>query len=227
MATSIGPAGLTFSDGTTDSTAGATGVNVLNVFTSPGTWTKAAGLKAIKVTVVGGGGTPATTASGPNGFYSAASGGGGGGSAIRLYPAPSLSGPQPYAVGGAGETSSFGVAPATVISATGGAAGATGVTTITAGGAGGVGSGGVLNMNGNNGGSGQWLNNPIANCNTGTGGDSILGAGGMGVFYAGTSPTAAPGAAGTGYGGGGAGGRGPVATGGTGASGVVIVEEFY
>jgi len=101
-------------------TSGATGVPVLNVYTSSSTWTKPATVKAIKVTVVGGGGSGGT--SGPPTAPTAAgggSGGGGGGTSIFIYPGPSLPGPQPYTVGGAGGTSSFGVAPITVISATG------------------------------------------------------------------------------------------------------------
>ena len=84
----------------------------MQVFTSgTNTWTVPAGVTACKVTVVGGGGsTPAIGAT----VNAKGSGGGGGGAAILIYPAPSLPGPQPYTVGTAGNTSSFGVAPITV-----------------------------------------------------------------------------------------------------------------
>ena len=78
-------------------TAGATGIPVLNVYTSSATWTKPATVKAIKVTVVGGGGNGGTV---PTGIVLGGAGGGGGGTSIQVYPAPSLPGPQPYTVGG-------------------------------------------------------------------------------------------------------------------------------
>jgi len=62
----------------------AGGDYIMQVFTTPGTWTKAAGLKAIKVTVIGGGGSagsPAgsggTSSFGSPAFLSATGGGGG------------------------------------------------------------------------------------------------------------------------------------------------------
>jgi hypothetical protein len=54
---------------------------IMQVFTSPGTWTKAAGLKAIKVTVIGGGGgagsAGGTSSFGSPAFLSATGGAGG------------------------------------------------------------------------------------------------------------------------------------------------------
>lgn len=195
----------------------ATGGVVLNAYTTPGTWTKPATLKSIKVTVVGGGGsTP--TATGVPGAFTKGSGAGGGGAAIFTYPAPSLPGPQPYTVGTAGNTSSFGVAPITVISATGGAAG--GINTV--GGAGGVGSNGTMNIEGGGGGG---TTGPMGM--SGTGGSSIYGGGAR--SQAGTGPFT--GIAGGAYGGGAsgaaAGNGGAPAAGATGATGVVIIEEFY
>ena len=196
----------------TAAASSTTGVNLITVGTSPGTWTKPATVKSIKVTVVGGGGS--TPAGPPTPATSRGSGGGGGGAAIRLYPAPSLPGPQPYTVGGAGGTSSFGVAPATVISATGGTAG------LNSGGPnsgsnGGIGSNGDMNMGGSGGGA------TVPSSVTGNGGNSIYGGGGAGV--AGTPASANNG---RNYGGGASGAAGTGA-GGTGASGVVIIEEFY
>jgi len=212
------------------SAAGATGVPTLSAFTSPGTWTKPALVKAIKVTVIGGGGAGGTAAaSSPTLFATVGGGGGGGGTSTAIYPAPSLPGPQPYTVGAAGATSSFGVAPATVISATAGAAGSSGGFTA-AGGDGGAGSGGTINSRGGGGASAAAFAGPSPAVVTpagigGAGGSSSLGGGGAGR---GSGPST--GNSGNAYGGGGSGGsgNGPAAgPGGAGAAGVVIVEEFY
>jgi len=206
---------------------------VYNVFTSPGTWTKPATVKGIIVTVVGGGGTPVTNPVSPT-TYTA--GGGGGGAAQRHYPAASLPGPQPYtvgsggAVGASGGTSSFGVAPATVLTGTGGAFGGSGggaTITIVTGVAGGVGSNGNLNIPGSSSATAFVTpSTPANNLIATNGGDSFLGTGGIGSAGGG-SPTGISGGNGGGYGGGGGGARGASATGGVGASGVVIIEEFY
>lgn len=191
------------------SAVGAGGaLQTFTVAVTPGTWTKPATIKGIKVTVVGGGGST-TTLTTPTTIRG--SGGGGGGAAIRLYPAPSLPGPQPYTVGTASGTSSFGVAPITVISATGGAGGGNN----TSGGAGGIGSNGNMNIGGGGGGS------STTSSVSGAGGNSIYGGGGQGA-----SGTASAGANGQNYGGG-AGGTAGSGAGGTGATGVVIIEEFY
>jgi len=199
------------SNGTTwvSGTAGGS-VPILNVYTSPGTWTKPATLKGIKVTVVGGGVSGGSTGA-PAGSQN---GGGAGGGAISVFPAPSIPGPQPYTVGGLGATSSFGVAPTpapfAVLTATGGS-GATG----------GTGSGGQINIGGQRGTGG-------ITTASGEGGSSILGFGGTPV--SGNTP----GLPATGYGAGGSGGiktapvPGPApSSGGTGTAGIVIVEEFY
>jgi hypothetical protein len=216
---SVGPQGITFSDASVQTTAAVSspGIPVLNVYATPGTWTKPATVKSIKVTVVGGGGsTP--TATGVPGAFTKISGGGGGGASIFIYPAPLLPGPQPYTVGTAGNTSSFGVAPITVISATGGGAGGTN----TAGGAGGAGSNGTINIEGGGGGA---TTGPMGM--SGTGGSSIYGGGAR--SQAGTGPFA--GIAGGNYGGGASGAAanngGAPAAGASGATGVVIIEEFY
>jgi hypothetical protein len=188
----------------------SSGSPVLNVYASPGTWTKPATVKGISVTVVGGGGAGGTTS--PGTPVLRGSGGGGGGTSIKVYPAPSLPGPQPYTVGAAASSSSFGVAPATVISATGGGAGGN----STSGGAGGVGSNGDANIGGGGGMGGNQPGGP-----GGAGGPSYLGGGGFGAW-------AAAAGAGRSYGGGGGGASGPTSpAGGAGAAGVVIVEEFY
>jgi hypothetical protein len=181
------------------------------VFTSPGTWTKDAGLKAIKVTVVGGGGGAQFNPG------SAIGGGGGGGTAIEYISAPSLPGPQPVTVGSggvggpfpgggvaaAGGTSSFG-SPA-FLSATGGAGG-NGAANV----AGGSGSGGQLNAVGSRG-------------RNDNGGSSMFGGSSGGT----PSPGPLASIPGVLYGGG-AGGFTPGPQQGTsGGAGVVIVEEFY
>jgi len=198
----------------------ATGVNTMTVAVSPGTWTKPATVKSIKVTVVGGGGAGGNAPVVAN--NQSAGGGGGGGTSIAYYSAPSLPGPQPYTVGAAASSSSFGAAPATVITATGGttAANCSPTANFSNGGAGGAGSGGQSNIKGNGGGSG-------ANGAAGIGGSSSLGGAGQGLC----NVTPANGIAGGAYGGGGSGaikqGPSPATTGGAGAAGVVIIEEFY
>jgi len=189
---------------------------ILNSYTSPATgpaaWDantkKAAGLKAVKVTVVGAGGNGGA-APGPNASPTFGSGGGGGGTTVEYIPAPSIPGPVDITAGPG--TNSFGA----FCSATAGSAGS---GNGTSGGAGGAGSGGNFNMPGENGGYASSLNND--------GGASLMGTSAVAALQ---SPS--PGAPGNNYGGGGAGGARPNATGsipgGTGAPGIVIVEEFY
>ena len=80
--TSIGAPGVTFPDSTVQASAGATGVPVLNANTATGSFTKGAGLKAIKVTVIGGGANGGPALGNPN--AGAGGGGGGGGTSVRL-----------------------------------------------------------------------------------------------------------------------------------------------
>jgi hypothetical protein len=203
----------------TISSTAAGGNYALNSYVGPATWSKPAGLKAVKVTVVGAGGAGGTKSANPGGSGSitGAAGGGGGGAAISYLPAPSI--PGPVAVTAGPGTNSFGA----FCSATAGGVGGsnTPLAQQANGGAGGSGSGGTINMTGQGGG------NVIASTSTPSpsspGGSSILGGGGAGS-------NTNPGAAGGNYGGGGAGGFAPVlatGTGGAGAPGIVIVEEFY
>jgi hypothetical protein len=205
------PVGLTVA-GQPVTGGGVTDPYVLNAYTSPGNWgpvSSKPGLKSIKVTVVGGGGTGGTGATPASG----ASGGGAGGAAIRIYPAPSLpTSAVPYTVAAPAGTSSFGVAPLIVITATGGGNGAP----QSPGGAGGAGSNGNINFEG---GAGAQSSTNGQNPGS-TGGNSIFGGGGRG----------APAPAATTWGAGGGGGQaaGQSAPAGlAGAPGVVIVEEFY
>jgi hypothetical protein len=225
--TSIGAPGVTFPDSTVQSSAGATGVPVINVYTSPGTWTKPATVKAIKVTITGGGAggtgayfTPASAAQG--------AGGGAGGTAIRVYPASSLPapGPQPYTIGAAvaantsGNPSSFGNPSITILTANAGSVGRTNSPGgfYGYGGGGGTASGGQINMRG-----GPGTQGGITSTNSvgGTGGASFFDGGGNSNP---NSPTINSGQ----YGSGGAGESSPGigATGG-GGSGIIVIEEFY
>jgi hypothetical protein len=143
----------------------AGGFSDMQVFTSTGTWTNPGNITKVKVTVVGGGG-----AGGAPGNTSG--GGGGGGTAIEVIPFPSGTNvPVTVGAGSAnttGGTSSFGP----YCSATGGATGGGGAL-------GGVGSGGQLNIAGGTGSKGGLNQAGTAN-QSGPGGNSYLGAGGLG-----------------------------------------------
>lgn len=204
------------------STSLAAGNYILNSYTSPTTWdytTKlAAGLKAVKVQVVGGGGNGGATPNANNNPGSAG-GGGGGGSSIRYLPAPAIGAPVTITAGPG--VNSFGA----FVSATGGS-NAPSVSGGVAGpgGAAGVGSSGLINLTGIAGSAAPGV---------GLSGGGGSGAGfyqfpvGPGRSSSGPGNPAVP----TNYGSGGGGaskgtGVGPF-PGGTGAPGIVIVEEFY
>ena len=226
MPTSLISTGVQFPDNSIQTTAaGASGGDyVMNAYASPTTWSKPAGLKAVKVTVVGAGGnggnSPAATGAG---------GGGGGGSSIRYIDAPAI--PGPVAVTAGAGTNSFGA----FCSATAGAVGGATSANDASGGAGGAGSGGTFNMSGGGGTSGYIVNipaspAPVNRVIAGGGGSSILGGGAQALDQ---TTNQSPGIPGGNYGGGGGGSirvsfPGPTVTaGGTGAPGIVIVEEFY
>jgi hypothetical protein len=201
--------------------AGAGGGYQLTSFTSPGTYTKPASLKAVKVTVVGAGGTGGSSSQ-PGGAGTVGSGGGAGGAAIYYAQAPAI--PGPVAVTAGAGTNSFGA----IASATAGSAGLTSSSvpnnTVVSGGNGGTASGGTINQTGGGGGAGLILASPAAKA-SGAGGNSIFGGGGTGR----SGFPASNGVAGGAYG---AGGSGAAAnsgstTGGAGAPGIVIIEEFF
>jgi len=194
----------------------------VQVFTATGTYTKPAGVRKIRVRVVGGGGG----GGGDSAANVSSGGGGGGGYSEKVIDAAAITtvavtvgagGVGAVGLAGAtGGTSSFGA----FCTATGGVGGAVGSGTGGAsnGGSGGIGSGGDINAGGSAG-----SQNFISTCG-GMGGASVLGGGGRAINN--TLVAAQPGLA---YGGGGAGGgNNSVAyAGGNGAPGVCIVEEFY
>ena len=231
--------------------AGAAGGNyVMQVYTSPATWTKPATVKAVKVTVVGGGGGSGNSAAGGGGG-GPGGGGGGGGLAQGYVAAPSMPGPVTVTVGAGGAaitsggTSSFGP----FLSATGGGAGVSSPNpgTIGTGGAGGAGSGpaalftipggaggtSVSACGGNLSGAGGATNmaNGVpfqpANISLSFGGVGMFGSGSNGVGPS-TPGTAAPASSyGTGASGAGSFPPGSPRGGAAGRVGIIFVEEFY
>ena len=199
------------SDGTNwVSGVGTGGTATTTIFTSSETWTKPSGLKFIIVEVQAGGGGGGKT----DGSALQASGGGGGGYSRKQIKAASLSATTTVTVGAGGAlennggNSSFG----TFATSTGGTKGVS-ATDNSNGGAGGGASNGDLNIPGGMGG----VCSAGSSGFKGSGGDSFLGNGGAGTY--GT----AGGVNGVGYGSGGSGGW----TTGAGASGIVIITEFY
>jgi len=217
------------SNGTTWTSAAATGGGgdyKLNRYTSPATWTKPAGLKSVKVTVIGAGGDGGSSTSAAP-AYVGAGGGGAGGLAIYFAAAPAIPGPQPVTAGPG--TNSFG----SIVSCTAGSAGTNGTTpgSNQPGGGGGSATGGTINIPGAAGGQGC-SSTPGTEAFGGQGGSTGFGGGGAAsIARAGISNTALSASA-SGYGNGGGGAArnapGPATTpGGSGTAGIVIVEEFY
>jgi hypothetical protein len=216
MPSSLNGTGVTFNDGTTQSTAATAGNYIMRTITSPQTWTKPSGLKAVKVTLVGAGGNGGSVT--PNIYGFSAQGGSGAGGSIEYIPAPSIPGPVSVTVGSApSKTSSFGA----FLSATGGGngAGPPNPTTSTPNALvnGGAGSGGDINVPGQP---------------TGGLGSTHGAQGAFGLSQSSVQPQApnSNGNAGIGFGGGAQGASGTLnasRSGGAGAPGIVIVEEFY
>jgi hypothetical protein len=206
----------------------AGGDYVMNTYVAPATWTKPTGLKAIKVTVVGSGGNGGSSTSNPTNAGQSAGGGGGGGAAICYFDAPAVPGSPITITAGVG-TNSFGP----LVSATSGTDGGNGAVGVpgTAG-VGGTGTvpspapSGAIAFSGSPGAAGG-----PTSVSPGYGGHG----GSSGIFASTMIRGGAPNTAGvpTNIYGGGAGGAGsrvqPTATNpsGTGAPGIVIIEEFY
>lgn len=207
----------------------------INVFTTSGSYSKAAGLKFVEIIVVGGGGGGGGV--GPTAALERAysAGGGGGGQSIAYVMASDLSASETVTVGSGGSggangstngssggTSSFG----THAQATGGGGGeamlATSTDVVSDPGAGGVGSLGDINTAGGPGTAGAVLSS--IRVGIGNGGNSQLGGGGRTIV-------GQPAEDGGNYGGGGSGANITVSTaaasGGDGADGIVIVKEYY
>jgi hypothetical protein len=206
---------------------------IMRTYTSPSPWTAPASLKAVKVTVIGGGGNGGNAIGVSPGFLPVMKGGGGGsGGFVQTYfDAPAVS---PLTITAGAGTNSFGA----LVSCTGGSVGgSTPNSTNSAGGAGGTATPSPTNLIQING----FTGGPASP--TGAGGNTnSIGGGGANTFgglgFGGDGTLAAVNAVGNnavGYGAGGAGGtRSSGASplvgttpGGTGAPGIVIVEEFY
>jgi hypothetical protein len=234
------------SNGTTWTSAAAAaggGDYIQRVYTSPATWTKPAGLKAVKVTVVSGGGAGGGSITPQN---VGAGGGGSGAISINYFPQASIPSSVTVTVGtgGAGVSagngnpggsSSFGA----LISATGGA-GNTRVTTGAAGGSavsnalgtfvGYKGGNGTLTPETTRGGAGGTLQQNGIDTAPLIASPSVKSSflGFQSISGAGVAGGNGGDASGFGAGGGGASGSfSPSKRGGNGSPGLIVVEEFY
>lgn len=240
MATSVTPTGVTYSDGTVQTTAGGPGIIITRSYTTttPGqTWDKPAGLKFIKVTLIGGGGGGGASNSIATGY-----GGPGGTGQVTTawFNAPQLpagpfsvvvgaggtAGAAPGGAGGTGGQTSFATGNPIVIGAPGGFGGS-----ISAPGVGVTGDHGSPPV--------------LVGTSVSTQPVSLLGytaiiqqpglyAQGFGVVgnYGSAPPAGSAGSTGTGYGAGGGGGTTastptPGNAGGAGRPGAIFIEEYY
>jgi len=207
---------------------------VVNVYTSTNTWSKSTGLKYVVVELVGGGG-------GGGGVHPStdhgSGGGGGGGYSRKKIDAASLGATETVTIGAAGSggsgdndgtaggTTSFG----SHLSATGGGLGTKGASggVNGTGGAAGSGTGGDVNIGGQAGEGATTLSTALYKA--GSGGDSLLGSGGLGGFVFGGGSSGS--VAGTGYGAGGSGNAQDSGSsslnGAAGSPGICIVTEYY
>jgi hypothetical protein len=218
---------LEFYNGTNWISTNLIAVPSIQVFATAGTftYTKPANVRRVRVFVTGGGG-----GGGPTNDDDMANGGGAGGTAIKMIDLTGVS-TVSVTVGtgsagasnnsgftGRGATSSFGA----YCSATGGRnTGADAGSQWAIGGEGGVGTGGDINLHGGDGigGAIDLTSNLHA---AGTGGSSYWGGGGAGDVRANSAAHPRNGQV---YGSGGGGGASSQ-TSGSGATGVVIVEEY-
>jgi hypothetical protein len=201
-------------------------------YTASDTWSKPNDVKIVRGRGVAGGGGGGGCVGQPTG-QGAGGGGGGGAYWEKVWDAASLAASVPITVGGTGlagistapSGGTGGTTSMDVCSATGGQGGNQGVVTTAdsagAGGLGGTATGGDINKSGEPGGAGRIISGRSTVNNHG--GASMFGAGVRAIL------AAAAGSAGLAYGGG-AGGSYAVTgsqSGGTGASGLVIVENVF
>lgn len=198
------------------------------IFTASATYTPTPGTVKIHVTATGGGGGGGGSQATGVSQYAAGGGGGGGATTISDFSSGFSSVAMTIGAGGAGGapggTTSFGA----LTTAVGGSAGASGVqggvVVVQAGGPGGVASGGnFLNVSGGSGGISIGSNSD--NFSSGFGGQSYWGAGANAKF---SSSANGNNASNYGSGGGGAvsNASSGTRTGGSGASGIIVVEEY-
>jgi len=191
------------------------GTNMV-VYTSNATFAPPAGISTVFVEVVGGGGDGGAQNAG---WGSLCGGGGGGGYAAGIVNVTAGVNCT-VIVGIANGVSSF-TSGSEVVNATGGVDGA--VCTSAGsflGGVGGAGITGMILVNGTKGWPGHAASGGLFINETGRGGDSHYGVGGLEILYLGVS-----GLAGSGYGAGGSGcSHAEACSGGTGTSGIVIVK---
>ncbi len=213
---------------------GSSGFTSINIqkFTTSGTYTPTSGmLYCIIEAVGGGGGGGGISYTGTQ--YQSAAGGGAGGYARLLASAATIGASQSITIGAAGAggtsagagTAGGNTTVGSLITCNGGSGGAGSSSTsyiIAAGGAGGTATGGTVNVQGQPGNFGYGAVTLYAV--VGTGGSTLLGAGGVSNQF--NLVPATP----VGYGGGGCGVYGTSAAGtyvgGPGAAGVVIITEF-
>jgi len=219
--TSIGAPGVVFPDGTTQATAANPNV-VTTIYYSPSTWTKPSTVKDVRVTLVaGGGGGGSARSSGPS--PQTVGGGGGAAGGYGFFAAPSIPGPVAVTVGSGGPGGAVPGAPgSSTPGVTGGTSSFGALISATGGGGGSGGSG--------NGAAGAITSSPTVIGYRGTAGGYSAPLRGGDSFsmwgYGGANPSGPGSGYGSGGGGGGVTGLSTI-TGGTGASGFVIVEEFY
>lgn len=209
------------------SSAGGGGGYALAAYTSPATYTKPASLKGIKITLQGGGGKGGDAINGPAPTGGSKAGGGGSGAFGVKYIDASLIPASPITITAGAGTNSFGA----LVSCTGGAnAVNTGSSnTNGAGGAGGTATNATFSVPGFTGQSGSGVLTTLTAAQNGAGANSMN----LGVGAAGVGPGNIAGNPATiGYGGGGSGGSATATInttrlGGTGAPGIIIIEEFF
>lgn len=207
---------------------------VTQVFASSGTYTPTANMKycVIEVIGAGGGGGGVTGAAGQS---ATASGGGAGGYARESFDAATIGVSQAVIIGAGGAGGVAGNNPGAaggstsvgaLLSATGGAGGLGGAVSVVSAsggtpGTGGAGAGGNVNTVGQPGSRGIKITTTVSN--SGAGGSSVYGSGGVSVA------NSTDGAAAGNYGSGGSGAASvaaPARPGGAGSSGLVIVTEY-